>query len=126
MARCLERDLNYRYQTMAEVLTELDGWQGQKAGRSSGKGSKLDLRHWRKRWPEIASIAACVILLLVGFLFRDKLFNRASTQAPAGPTVSLAILPFRNASADSKLDWLGSSLADMLSTDVDSRQACGR
>ena len=31
---------------------------------------------------------------------------------------SLAILPFRNASGDASLDWLGPSLADMLSTDV--------
>jgi eukaryotic-like serine/threonine-protein kinase len=118
VARCLERDLNYRYQTVAEVLADLEGWEGQKPGRRSGKRGKLDLRRWRKRWPEIASVAACVILLLVGFLFRDRLFNRASTPASAGPTVSLAILPFRNASADSSLDWLGSSLADMLSTDV--------
>ena len=32
--------------------------------------------------------------------------------------VSLAILPFRNASGDPSLDWLGPSLAEMLSTDV--------
>ena len=118
VARCLERDLNYRYQTVAEVLTDLDGWQGQKAGRRSAKRGKFDLRGWRKRWPEIVSVTACLILLLVGFLFRDRLFNRESTKAPAGPTVSLAILPFRNASGDLTLDWLGSSLADMLSTDV--------
>ena len=37
---------------------------------------------------------------------------------PAGPEVSLAILPFRNGSGDAKLDWLGSSLAEMLNTDV--------
>src|ERR1700737_3756013 len=35
-----------------------------------------------------------------------------------GPVVSLAILPFRNASGDASLNWLGPSLADMLSTDV--------
>jgi tetratricopeptide (TPR) repeat protein len=32
--------------------------------------------------------------------------------------MSLAVLPFRNASGDPSLDWLGPSLADMLSTDV--------
>jgi tetratricopeptide (TPR) repeat protein len=37
---------------------------------------------------------------------------------PVKPEVSLAILPFRNASGDASLDWLGPSLADMLSTDV--------
>ena len=42
----------------------------------------------------------------------------APAQTNAAPAVSLAILPFRNASGDPSLDWLGSSLAEMLSTDV--------
>ena len=37
---------------------------------------------------------------------------------PSEPPISLAILPFRNASGDPKLDWLGTSLAEWLSTDV--------
>jgi eukaryotic-like serine/threonine-protein kinase len=118
VARCLERDLNYRYQAVTEVLNDLEDWQGQKPGRRRAKRGRFELRRWRKHWPEIASIAACVILLVAGLLFRDKLFNRASTPASAGPTVSLAILPFRNASGDLRLEWIGSSLADMLSTDV--------
>ena len=32
--------------------------------------------------------------------------------------MSLAILPFRNSSGDAKDDWIGSSVADMLSTDI--------
>jgi eukaryotic-like serine/threonine-protein kinase len=31
---------------------------------------------------------------------------------------ALAVLPFRNASGDAKDDWMGSSVADMLSTDI--------
>ena len=116
VARCLERDLNYRYQKVAEVLADLENWQGQKPARR--RATRFNLRRWRARWPEIASIAATLLLLIIGFTFRDRLFNPASTKAPAGPTVSLAILPFRNATADSSLDWIGSSLADMLSTDV--------
>ena len=53
-------------------------------------------------------------------------FRARRTGAPAPPPagaaanqpVSLAILPFRNASGDSSLDWLGPSLAEMLRTDV--------
>ncbi len=48
---------------------------------------------------------------------RDTLFKSAA-RAPSGPVVSLAILPFRNASGDPGLDWLGPSIAEMLSTDV--------
>ena len=31
---------------------------------------------------------------------------------------SLAILPFRNTSGDAKDDWIGSTVSDMLSTDI--------
>ena len=36
----------------------------------------------------------------------------------AVPAMSLAILPFRNSSGDAKDDWIGASVADMLSTDI--------
>ena len=57
------------------------------------------------------------MLAIVGFLFRDSCSAPDRTR-PSGPTVSLAILPFRNASGDPSLDWLGPSVAEMLSTDV--------
>ena len=41
-----------------------------------------------------------------------------SVQAQLPQESSLAILPFRNASGDASLDWLSSSLAEILSTDV--------
>jgi eukaryotic-like serine/threonine-protein kinase len=121
VSRCLERDLNYRYQAVSEVLADLTNWQSQKSGRRSGKRFRLDLRRWRSRWPEIASLTATLIVLAVGaFWFRAKLFNHAGTSGstPTAPAVSLAILPFRNASSDASLDWLGSSIADMLTTEV--------
>src|SRR5262249_5000458 len=42
------------------------------------------------------------------------------TSAPAasGPAVSLAVLPFRNASGDSSLESLGTSVSDVLATDL--------
>ena len=62
-------------------------------------------------------LVAALVLAIVGFLYRDKLFN-SPARTPSGPVVSLAILPFRNASGDPSLDWLGPSVAEMLSTDV--------
>jgi tetratricopeptide (TPR) repeat protein len=59
-------------------------------------------------------------LISVGILAHNKWSRAGGSQPPAVvvPDVSLAILPFRNASNDPALDWLGSSLANMLSTDV--------
>jgi len=56
------------------------------------------------------------VLAVAGYLLRNKLFS--SDKGPAGPQVSLAVLPLRNASGDASLDWMGKSLAEMLRTDV--------
>src|SRR5271163_4033679 len=66
-------------------------------------------------------VLTALAIALSGYLLRDRLFKatpRGASVTPAKPAVSLAILPFRNASGDPNLDWLGPSLADMLSTDV--------
>jgi len=118
VSKCLERDLNHRYQAVSEVVADLSHWQDQKAGRRSAARVRLTLRRWRSWWPVIASIAATLILVMLGFVFRAKFFNSAGNSGSTAPAVSLAILPFRNASSDPSLDWIGSSVADMLSTDV--------
>jgi tetratricopeptide (TPR) repeat protein/predicted Ser/Thr protein kinase len=117
VAKCLERDPKTRYQSTADVLADLDNWHGKDAAASlrfPGVGP------WGRDipWPLIGVVAAVLILAVAGFLLRDKMFKPNGAPASAGPAVSLAILPFRNASGDSSLDWLGPSLADMLSTDV--------
>jgi tetratricopeptide (TPR) repeat protein/predicted Ser/Thr protein kinase len=117
VSKCLEPDLNLRYQTSSEILADLEAWQGGRAAATLRfpTGS----RPWGQTipWHWIGGVAAVLVLAIVGFLFRDKLL-RPATHGPTGPVVSLAILPFRNASGDPGLDWLGSSMAEMLSTDV--------
>jgi len=120
VSKCLERDLDQRYQKVSELLADLNTWKDKRAAGTI----KLEARvkPWGQTipWPLITGILTALVLAIVGYLFRDRLFSPSSakTSAPATPAVSLAILPFRNASGDSALDWLGPSLADMLSTDV--------
>ena len=52
------------------------------------------------------------------YFARDYFGTAKSSSAPVAALNSLAVLPFHNASGDPKLDWLGSSMAEMLSTDV--------
>jgi tetratricopeptide (TPR) repeat protein/predicted Ser/Thr protein kinase len=118
VSKCLERDPKLRYQSATELLSDLEQWQGKRAAASlafPAVGTWAQ-SHWR--W--IGVVAAVFILAVTGLLLRDKLFRQttAQQQVPAKPEVSLAILPFRNASGDGSLDWLGPYLADMLSTDV--------
>src|SRR5207245_6375251 len=70
-------------------------------------------------WPLIGVITTVLVLASVGFLLRGKLFTHTtSEQASVKPAISLAILPFRNASGDTSLNWLGPTLAEMLRTDM--------
>jgi len=115
VGKCIERDPKLRYQTAAALLADLEGWQGKTATLRFP-----DLRRWTPRaWPWMGIAVAVLVVAFAGIRYRDKLFPQKPTlPALAKPEVSLAILPFRNASGDGSLDWLGPSLADMLSTDV--------
>ena len=114
-ARCLQIDPALRYQSAREILTDLQAWRG---------GGALDSATVARRRPPAVSAAfkkwipavaaALVVIAAAGWFLRSRLSSR---QAPA-PAVALAIVPFRNASGDQTLDWLGSSVAETLSTDV--------
>jgi serine/threonine protein kinase/tetratricopeptide (TPR) repeat protein len=118
VGKCLEPKVQDRYQHVGEILTDLEAWQGGRAAATLKFPNSS--RPWGQTipWHWIGGVAAVLVLAIVGFLLRDKLFKPTNARAPSGPVVSLAILPFRNASGDPGLDWLGPSLSDMLSTDV--------
>lgn len=125
VSHCLEREVELRYQSAAELLADLDIWQGRGA---PGSSIYRPSRAWRvqnlwlrnnKWWLVGAGVAA----LLIGFLGYKSITPRSSAptakqQVAAVPALSLAILPFHNTSGDPKDDWIGSSISDMLSTDV--------
>src|SRR6202166_3423461 len=121
--KCLEIDRDHRFSSAREILEDL----GQEAPTSvrtvaptlppviPAPQAERILPFVRYRtW--IAGAAAVVLLAALGIAFRGQVFP-AKRAAPV-EQASLAILPFRNASGDASLDWLGPSLADMLSTDV--------
>ena len=118
VAKCLERDVDLRYKTAAELLADLETWQGKRAGATLSFEPKIGPWGRTIPWPWITAALIALILGVGGYRFRDKLFQPSPAQTTVTPAVSLAILPFRNASGDPNLDWLGSSLAEMLSTDV--------
>ncbi len=114
--KCLERDPKLRYQSATELLRDLDAWQGKRAAATLG--FHADVKPWGQTipWPLLAGIVSVLILAVVGYVYRGALFAPAVEKA--GPVLSLAVMPFQNASGDQSWDWLGPSLADMLSTDV--------
>jgi len=119
VSKCLERDVNDRYPTAAALLADLAAWRDGTAAASLKFQPKVEPWARTVPWPRITAIITVVILLVAGYMFRGKLFGpRPKTQVAAGPVLSLAIVPFRNASGDPSLDWLGASLSEMLTTDV--------
>ena len=127
VSRCLDPDRANRYQTMAELIEELDGLDADghrirplskeetKRMRRSGRGRALPAVS--PKW--IAIALAAVIGVGAAVALRQRLIGRPAPQPVGGnQPISLAILPFRNASGDSSLDWLGPSLAEMLRTDI--------
>ncbi len=121
--KCLEIDRDQRFSNAREILEDL----GQEMPTSvrtvaptlpplipAPQAEKISPFARYRAW--IAGAAAVVLFAALGIAFRGKIFP-AKRAAPV-EQASLAILPFRNASGDASLDWLGPSLADMLSTDV--------
>ncbi len=124
--KCLEIDRDLRFSSAREILEDL----GQEMPTSvrtvaptlpptAAAPRPTEVSRFQRHRIWIAGAAAVVLLAALGIVFRGKIFS-GSAGKPAAPVeqASLAILPFRNASGDTSLDWLGPSLADMLTTDV--------
>ena len=120
VSKCLERDLSQRYQSVSGVLADLNNWKDKRAAGTIKFNASVKPWGQTLPWPLITGIVTALALAIGGYTLRDRLFRSSPSKGSvsAGPAVSLAILPFRNASGDQALDWLGPSLADMLSTDV--------
>ncbi|GAC1434437.1 MAG: hypothetical protein NVS1B11_36530 [Terriglobales bacterium] len=118
IARSLERDPALRYQSADEVLADLDLYQ------NHGAAASLKFPHvspWGQGvpWQLVGAVAVVLILAVTGYLLRGKLFSEGSSTAVAtAPLTSVAILPLRNASGDPSLDWLGSTIPEMLNTEM--------
>lgn len=119
VSRTLERDVRLRYQSAAQLLNDLDAWQSKRAGAALSFHPRIGPWARTLPWPWIAAAGTMVLLAALAWTWRGNLLSSPSRpRLDAAPQVSLAILPFRNASGDSSLDWLGSSISDMLSTDI--------
>jgi tetratricopeptide (TPR) repeat protein/serine/threonine protein kinase len=116
--KCLQIDVNLRYQSAREIREDLEAWHGG-TPKSVTIGTSAQPAASRPKKRTLMGVSAAVIVLAVAaFTFRGRLFGNSVDKSVNAPPLSLAILPFRNASGDASLDWLGSSLAEMLSTDV--------
>jgi tetratricopeptide (TPR) repeat protein/TolB-like protein len=100
--RCLERHPARRYQTVAELLADLD------TARAS----------WRDRAPRALPVALCAGAMALGGAY--AWVSRAPAEAPPAPweaaaPPAVAILPLMDQTGDPSLSWASAGLAEMLS-----------
>ncbi len=117
VSKCLEIKTEERYQSAREVITDLEAWKGG-VPHSTIVPTSRRIRYAPsyQKWLVVGGI---VVILAAGvYEFREKFTLRPASSSTPAPTISLAILPFRNASNDPSIDWIGNSLANILSTDV--------
>src|SRR3984957_1419773 len=118
VAKCLEIKPTERYQTAREVINDLEAYTGgAQRGTIIAPSRRISHAPPYQKWLVIGGIV--VVLAAGGYFIHDRVVLRpgGSSAGPVQP-VSLAILPFRNTSGDPSIDWVGNSVANILSTDV--------
>jgi len=143
-AKCLERDRNERYNSIQEIIDDLDTFEG-KRPRSSGSsvlrasvlaGSTAAAETQRratvaqppaKRFPvKWVAIGAAALVLAAGagvvLKWKPGVGGGGASGSAQAAALSLAIVPFYNESSDPSLNWLSSSLSETLSTDIGQSQ----
>jgi serine/threonine protein kinase/predicted negative regulator of RcsB-dependent stress response len=118
VAKCLATHAAERYQSVSELLADLEDWRAGVVGKTIRvpKSPRLRMIAPSTTWKfiSISVSAGLVFLVLIAWLLERTVFSSRQAGAP----VSLAILPFRNIKSDPALDWMGPELAAMLRTDV--------
>jgi serine/threonine protein kinase/tetratricopeptide (TPR) repeat protein len=118
--KCIQPDPANRYQSMSEVLADLEAKSGRPVTVSTRTATTPAGSRTQSIWLTVAAAALLVTVIGAGWVSRGRLFAPRAPQQQATnvPATSLAVLPFRNASGDVTLDSLGSSLSEVLRTEL--------
>ena len=118
VSKCLESDPKLRYESATAILEDLKTWKGKRAATNLRFHANVHSAGLSGLWIVIAVGILVVALGVTGFFVGKRFLGPKATQSASAAPISLAIMPFYNASADTSLDWLSSSFADMLTSDI--------
>jgi len=104
--KCLEKDPALRYQSVGEILNDLD--------RQKARLSPLHYFPSRRA----LTLAAGAVVLVAAAVGVTMYLRPKGPVAGTGGRRSVAILPFQNQTGRADLDWLRTGLADNLTTDL--------
>ncbi|HXI90157.1 MAG TPA: protein kinase [Blastocatellia bacterium] len=112
--KCLEKDIERRYQTARELLIDLKNLKRDTDSRAvlAGAASRYKRRALR-RW---LAIGLALLILVAGGFGLNQLFRERDESAKGGPPAvkSIAVLPFKPLTADSRDESLGLGMAETL------------
>src|SRR5499427_12562 len=121
VARCTEPDASARYQTSADLaadLARLDADGHAHGDLTAAAPVAIPARTTLQRLRVPIALGAAAVALAVVVFVSGRARWRSTRPVPPSESVSVAIVPFRNASGDTALDTLGSSLAAVLASDL--------
>jgi serine/threonine protein kinase/Tfp pilus assembly protein PilF len=119
VTKCLEMEPEQRYQSARAIVDDLELWKGGGTPRGTIIPATRRIRYAPPYQKGIAIAAVVVVLGAGAYFLRDKFSPSSSVKSgSAVQPIALAILPFHNASTDASIDWIGTTLANILSTDV--------
>src|SRR5271166_657667 len=120
VSKCLEIDPAKRYQTANDLWADLESWRIGLADQTGNVVARR-LQSWLANRNVQIAAGILVLLLASGIAVRKWGTEQPGVKTESAsvvPAKSLAIFPFRNASGDEKLNWLGSGLGEMLTNDI--------
>jgi len=111
--KCLEKDRELRYQTAAELRTDLKRLKRDSDSQMHRADAVQAVRSSAKRRRVV--VAGCALLIAAVAVFTVVWRGARATPVHAGQTV-VAVLPFQNFGSDSSLDFLKIALPDQVLT----------
>jgi tetratricopeptide (TPR) repeat protein len=119
VAKALEIDPANRYASAAEFAQALEVWLGLSPSKIASLGEQAPAAALAKagRWKYATFALIALLVAVAGLGLPKRFFSGSAKKGPADPTV-LAVMPLRNASGDASLDWLSTTLAEVLRTEI--------
>jgi predicted Ser/Thr protein kinase len=109
VSKCLERDVNQRYQTVADLLADLNTWKDKRAAGTVKFDAAVKPLGRTVPWPVITGIVTVVIVVAMAGLLavpslRQRILGGGVKPVGAHQPVTVLVADFQNHTGDAVLD----------------------